>query len=268
MSGKWTRDPLVHFLIAGGLLFALFAWRGEDVAPDSRTITVSREVQAGLALQFERTLQRPPTDAELAGRIEGWVRDEVLYREGLRLGLDSDDAVVRRRLAKKMDGLASAQAELATPSDATLQSWFKDNQARFVTGARYSFAQRYFESEAAASAALGRIAQGALAADEGEAIALPASMTDRSRSDIEKQFGRQFAAGLAQLKSGDAWQGPIVSGFGWHLVQLQSAEGGAVPVFADVRDRAEDEWRIATIDARRQQAYQLLREAYDVDIAE
>ena len=101
----WTREPLVHFLVAGALVFAFFALRGNEVDPASRVIDVDRETQAQIALGFERMMSRPPTDAELAGLIENYVHDEVLYREAIRLGFDRDDAIVRRRLAQKIHGL-------------------------------------------------------------------------------------------------------------------------------------------------------------------
>jgi hypothetical protein len=273
MIPRWARDPLVHFLLFGGALFAFFAWRGDSLPPDSRTITVSREVQAGLSLQFERSLQRAPTDAELQGLIDRWVRDEVLYREALRLGLDQDDAVVRRRLAKKMDGLAGAQAEIAEPSDAVLKDWLKANSSQFETGMRYSFDQLYFSSESAAKAAL-QAPENETAGSagskplQGEAIALPASVTGRRQSDVESQFGQQFLSGMRSLSVSQNWQGPLVSGFGWHLVKLREAKGGRLPPFAEIRSRVEAEWRNDTIAERRGQAYDLLRGEYTVEVAQ
>ncbi len=274
MIPRWARDPLVHFLLFGGALFAFFAWRGDSLPPDSRTISVSREVQAGLSLQFERSLQRAPTDAELQGLIDRWVRDEVLYREALRLGLDQDDAVVRRRLAKKMDGLAGAQAEIAEPSDAVLKDWLKANSSQFETGTRYSFDQLYFSSESAAKAALQALGKRPAEADEarapalGEAIALPASVSGRRQSDVESQFGQQFLSGMRSLSVSQNWQGPLVSGFGWHLVKLREAKGGRLPPFAEIRSRVEAEWRNDTIAERRGQAYDLLRGEYTVEVAQ
>ena len=268
MIRNWARDPLVHFLVAGALLFALFAWRGEEADPESRSIDVNREVQASLALQFETMMQRPPTDAELDGLIERWLRDEVLYREALRLGLDRDDAVVRRRLAKKMDALASAQAETAVPSEAVLSAWLADNPERFARGASVSFDQLYFADEAAARAALGQLQSGADWRGLGEPLSVPASQEQAAMRAVTERYGRQFSAGLAQLDAADGWQGPLASGFGWHLVHLRSREQGAVPPLADIRKRVEDDWRGATMSTRSEAAYRLLRGAYRVEIAE
>lgn len=268
MIRNWARDPLVHFLVAGALLFALFAWRGEEADPDSRTIAVNREVQASLALQFETMMQRPPTDAELDGLIERWLRDEVLYREALRLGLDRDDAVVRRRLAKKMDALASAQAETSVPDDATLREWLAANPERFVSGASTSFDQLYFAEEGAARAAQAQLQSGADWRGLGEPLSVPASQERATIRVVTDRYGRQFAAAVAELEAGDAWHGPVPSGFGWHLVRLRTREEGALPPLSEIRSQVEDDWRGATIATRTEAAYRLLRDAYRVEVAE
>ena len=264
---SWARDPLVHFLIAGAALFAFFAWQGEEVDPASREIFVSRQEQARLSLQFERTMRRPPSDAELDGLVERWVREEVLYREALRLGLDQGDPVVRRRMAKKMDELAAAQAEIAVPSDTTLEGWLADNPARFAAGTRHSFDQLWFEDAQQAKAALQPLEGGASWRDMGGDISLPPSVTQQGIPQIEARFGRDFASALAGLEPGDGWHGPIRSGFGWHLVRLQSREVGETPPLSQIRSRVEKEWRTATISARRAAAYAALRDAYSVEIA-
>ncbi len=268
MIRNWARDPLVHFLAAGALLFALFAWRGEEADPDSRSIAVDREVQASLALQFEAMMQRPPTDAELDGLIERWLRDEVLYREALRLGLDRDDAVVRRRLAKKMDALASAQAETTVPSQAVLREWLAAHSERFARGASVSFDQLYFADEGAARAALDQVQRGADWRGLGEPLSVPASQENATLRGVTDRYGRQFAAAIADMDPGESWQGPVPSGFGWHLVRLRAREAGAVPPLGEIRMQVEDDWRGATIAARTEAAYRLLRDAYRVEIAE
>lgn len=260
MIRRWLREPLVHFLIAGAVLFAFFAWRGEEADPASRTIDVTREVQARLALGFERAMQRPPTDAELGGLIQRWVREEVLYREALRLGLGQDDVVVRRRLAKKMDGLASAQAEVAAASEAELEQWLADYPGEFERGGVLNFEQAVFASEDAALAAMGQ------AEPAGQSTSLPRSNIRKSAADIAAVYGSDFAETLGELSVSSDWQGPVRSGFGWHLVHLYHREEGSTPAFAAIRDEVEDHWRSATIAARKERAFKLLREPYVVEV--
>ncbi|GAA4642794.1 peptidylprolyl isomerase [Pontixanthobacter gangjinensis] len=265
---NWAREPLVHFLIAGAILFAFFAWKGEPADPTSREITVTREDQARLALGWEQTMSRSPTDAELDSLIQTWLREEVLYREALRLGLDRDDAVVRKRLANKMDFLATSIAETAKPSDTTLETWLADNPQRFAPDTDYSFDQLYFSEKDAAEAALSQLPEMTEWQGMGEVISLPTTSKMSGSGEIERRFGVIFLERLMALQPDGEWVGPIPSGFGWHVVRLRQRNAGEVPPLADIRERAENDWRAQTLETRREDAYQLLRDAYQVTIEE
>lgn len=264
----WLKEPLVHFLIGGALIYLLYAWRGEPVDPASRTIELSREDQAQIALGFEQMMGRAPTDAELDGQIERFVREEVLYREALRLGLDDGDAVVRRRLAKKMDLLAAAQAETAQPSDEALQEWYDAHPERFAAETRYWLDQVYAEDEASARNLAAQLQGGADPAGLGDAISLPPSLSEAPRKDVLDRFGERFLAELDALEPNESWQGPVPSGFGWHVVRLHQREVGEVPPLTEVREQVANDWRSATIEARKERGYAILRDAYTIEIAE
>lgn len=262
----WTREPLVHFLAAGALVFAIFSLRGEDVDPASRVIDVDRETQAQIAFGFERMMSRAPTDAELDGLIEQYVREEVLYREALRFGFDRDDAIVRRRLAQKMDMVAAARAETEQPSDETLQKWYAKHREKFAGEAKYSFDQLWFEDEGKAASGLAQLRKGSDWRKFDGGISLPSSLDEMSRHDALSDFGELFVQGLDRLDPGEQWQGPIPSGLGWHLIRLHKREVGKVPPFDSVREEVENDWRGATIANRRDAAYRLLRDAYQVKV--
>lgn len=267
---RWISEPLVQFLIAGLVLFAFFAWKGEPVDPASRSIVISQEDRARFALQWEQMMQRPPTDAELDSLTQTWLREEILYREALRLGLDRDDAVVRKRLSNKMDFLASSIAETATPSEETLSKWLTDNPQRFANDAIYSFDQLYFTDKAAALAALDQVGSAADWRGMGKPISLPATSDGVAAKSVESRFGIAFLENLQSIgdpkKPGDQWTGPVASGFGWHLVRLRALNVGKVPPLANIRDRVETDWRSATLQQRKDDAYQLLRDAYEVSV--
>lgn len=263
----WTREPLVHFLVAGFVLFVALTWSsGSAVDPASRAITVDRATQAQLALQFERTMGRAPTDAELDSAIARYVRDEVLYREALRLGLDQGDAVVRRRLVTKMDQSASAAAEAAEPDEAVLRAFYDDNRGRYAGDGAVSFDQLYFAGEGAARAALRRAGQSSDWESLGEAISLPQTLDNISQQEVQTRLGVAFAEALTELKPGEQWHGPIRSGFGWHIVRLRGREAGDEPAFEDMRERVANDWRSAEIATRKERAFEVLREAYRVEI--
>jgi hypothetical protein len=262
----WARQPLVHFLLGGLAIFALFAWRGEPADPASRAIRLTREDQAQLALGVERMMGRAPDQGELDSLIERWVHDEVLYREALRLGLEQDDPVIRRRLAQKMDILAASAAETETPSDAQLQKWLEQHPDRFTPDTALSLDQLYFGERAAAAAALGRLRGGANWRELGEPVTLPRSLAATSRTVVSDQFGAQFARAVERIEPGAGWHGPIETPLGWHLVRLRARTVGALPSLASVRGRVEDDWRTETERARKEAGYRVLRDAYSVVI--
>ena len=141
------REPLVHFLLAGLGLFLFFAWRGEAVDPESRTITITEEQVGRLAASWAQTWQRPPSQNEIDALIRDYVKEEVYYREGLRLGLDQDDTIIRRRMRSKMEFLANSELENETPTDATLQALLDKNPQAYAADARYSFDQIYLGAQ-------------------------------------------------------------------------------------------------------------------------
>jgi hypothetical protein len=262
----WAKEPLVHFLIGGLLVFAFFAWRGEEVDPESRSITISVNTAEQLAARFEQTMQRAPTPAEMDGIIRDHIREEVYYREAIRLGLDADDAVIRRRLRSKMEYLARAEAEAAVLDDATLQAWLDRNVARYAPETLYSFDQIFLGDQATQEEL---IVERLRAGDDWQSlsrpISLPPSLDRASRSEIERQFGTKFIEGLAKAKNGQ-WSEATESGFGYHLVRLRTVETGKQPRLSDVRQRVENDWRAATAADREAKAYQALLDGYDIKI--
>jgi hypothetical protein len=246
-------------LALGAVLYVALTWSGQPVDPASRSIDVSAQDQAELSLAFERVMGRAPTDAELDARIEQFVRDEVLYREALRLGLDQGDAVVRQRMVAKMDMSASAAAETAEPGEAILREFYETNPERYAGRTLLSFDQVYFAKQADAEENLGR------AEVSGEAISLPAEVNGLPLSDVQSRFGEVFARAVFSLDAGEDWQGPVPSGFGWHLVKLRERQTETA-FFAAERVRFENDWRSAEIASRKDKAFEVLRSAYRIEI--
>ncbi len=137
------REPLLHFVVLGAALFGLYGWMNKGVGAPNE-IVVSHGQMESLRAQFERTWQRPPTAQELGGLVDGWVREEILYREGLALGFDRDDPVVRRRVSQKVEFIADGDAPYA-PSQSELEEWLHQHQADYRVDAIYSLRQVYFD---------------------------------------------------------------------------------------------------------------------------
>jgi len=261
------REPLVHFLLAGLAVFLFSAWRGEEVDPASRTITIDEEQVSRLVASWQQTWQRPPTQAEIDGLIRDYIKGEIYYREAKRLGLDEDDTVIRRRLRAKMEYIAAAQVENATPDDATLQKWLDRNPARYTANAAYSFDQIYLgQGDGAASRIKAALADGGDWTKLGETISLPRSLENAPQADIGRDFGEGFAAALASSPTGK-WTGPLQSGFGLHLVRIRAVKTPEKPKLAEVRQAVENDWRATTTREREAAAYQALLDGYTIKIA-
>jgi parvulin-like peptidyl-prolyl isomerase len=270
---RFFREPLFQFLVIGAVVFALYGLvqgRSAETAPDS--IVVSQGRVAQLAESFTRTWQRPPTDAELQGLIDSFVKEEIFYREGRKLGLDTDDTVFRRRLQQKMEFLMEPSEGELTPSEAELETYVAANRDKFRIAARVSFEQIYFDAsrrgeqaEADAKAALKQLRASDAPAPEslGDATLLPAGMPLSPAGRIESSFGPQFADALQDLPVGE-WAGPVRSTFGLHLVRIGERQGERDPEVEEVRDPVLREWRLEKRRAIADERYARLREGYEI----
>ena len=262
------REPLVHFLIAGFLVFLLSLWRGGEVDPQSRTIHITEDKVTRLSANWEQIWRRSPTQVEIDGLIRDYIKEEVYYREAKRLGLDEDDTVIRRRLRSKMEFLAKAQVENAPAEDQTLQRWLQRYPERFATDIVYDFDQIYLGEggQDGAAAVLKSIAAGADWRAQGKAISLPRALEQASASDIARQFGDPLVEALSAAPLG-TWAGPFRSGFGNHLVRVRTKTASGKPALATVRQQVENDWRVNSANAREAEAYQALLDGYTIKIA-
>lgn len=261
----WAREPLLHFLLIGLLLFLVLGRSGSG-HPEGYSIRIDEDQIARLAANWERTWQRPPNAEELDRIVDNHVREEIYFREALRLGLDEDDIVIRRRLRTKMEFLTRGSIESEAPDDSVLQQWLDDHPETYAADAVMSFDQIYLGEDGAAEDVRAALDTGANPQQLGTSTRLPFSMTDASRSDVERQFGEAFAGAIDADQIGE-WQGPVQSGFGGHLVRLRAYDPGEAPSLDDVRQRVENDWRNATASEREEEAFAVMRSAYSVEIA-
>jgi hypothetical protein len=266
------KEPLLHFAVLGIGLFALYQVVTGDAPSVADEIVVDAPRIAALAEQFERSWLRPPTATELDGLVESYVRDEVLYREGLALGLDRDDPVIRSRVRLKMEVIGDGpESEIA---EADLQAWLDAHPDRYAAPARYDVQQVFFDPhkhaaphETALASALRDLQRepegdvGAL----GDPTLLPAVLSDVTEKDVASQFGDEFAAALKQAPR-DQWFGPVTSAYGEHLLRVGEREPAKAAVLADVRDAVESDVRYARDQAARDALHARLRARYAVRI--
>lgn len=263
---RFLKEPLVHFLIAGAAVFWLLSGRPPDLG--ERRIVVDQGVVGALAQRYFDSFHRMPSQDEIDGLIRDYVADQVYYREALRLGLDKEDEVVVRRMRRKLESMAVADAESAEPSDADLQALLDKDPAKYSDDPRTSFDQVYLgadtpQSRAMADAYLVQLRSGKPVS--GVPAPLPGHLDQASASDISGQFGDEFTLALRNLVPGQ-WQGPIASGLGLHLVRVTGRVAPSKPTLATVRQRVENDWRSAATEKAQADAYARMLKGYDVVI--
>ena len=218
-----VREPLVHFLLLGLALFLLDAWlRPPPHRQDRARSSSARRASAASPRTSAATWQRPPTREELDGLVASTIREEVFYREALALGLDRDDAIVRRRLQQKMEFVSEEAAALAQPTDDELAAYLKANPDAFRIEPRATFSQIHLDPGkrgAALDADARRLLQKLNAADTptdptplGDVLMLlEPHYGNAAQAEIARLFGSDFADALSSNRSG-RWVGPIPSG--------------------------------------------------------
>jgi hypothetical protein len=265
------REPLVHFLVLGGLLFALFGLTREPDRISAREIHVTAAQVEQLAAGFSRTWMRPPTEEELAGLIERHVRGEVFYREALAMGLDQDDPYVRNRLGQKLEFLLDDLSAETAPSDEQLTQHLAGNAERFREPAQLTFQQVYLNPErhprldADATLLLERLRAGADPAGLGDVSLLGQAFDDTTEPEIARQFGAAFAEALLELEQGQ-WLGPIRSGLGAHFVRITARQPARLPALGEVRPQVLREWQDQRRREQKEQAYARLRARYEITV--
>lgn len=271
MLARLLREPLLHFLLLGALLFVAYDWIGGDRGAKGRAIVVDDVVVADIGQRFASTWQRPPTGEEMKGLVDQWVRDELAYREGLALGLDRDDTVVRRRVRQKLDILAEESVRTAPPADAELEAWMRAHPDRYLEPPALAFEQVTLSVppgtpvEAALQRARARLQTGEPPEAVSASRLLPAAAPATPLDLIGRQFGAEFADAIAVLPVGE-WRGPIRSGYGEHLVRVTERVPGRTPTLDVARTAVARDVEKDRRDRAAAAFYQQLREKYEVRI--
>lgn len=271
---RWLREPLLHFLLLGVLLFALFEGLGGNRGVMSNRITVTTAQVQQLVAFFTRTWQRAPTEAELKGLVDEYVREEIAYREAVAMGLDRDDTVIRQRMRQKLEFLAEDAASATPPTAVELQAYLDQHPDSFRVEPQVAFRQVFVDASrggdvaARAGELLRQLTDegpDADIAELGDSIMLDLEQPLASETDIGRLFGPDFAMKVVAVEPG-SWQGPFESGYGLHLVLVRQRVEGRVPPLDEVRPLVERE----LLGARRQEQlaalYDELLQKYSVTI--
>jgi len=276
---KLLREPLVHFMFIGVIIYALYGVFAEPVVEENdRTIVVTAGEIEWMRASWQKRWNRPPTKEEFDGLIQQYIKETVLYREALTMGLNKHDMVIRRRLAQKLEFLAKDLVVLTPPTEAELQAYFDEHQARYRQPTLYTFTQVFFDPDKRGDATRDDAeAVKATLIAQGDAIDDPGALGDglmlqnyyplKDRAEIQKNLGSGFTDTLITLAPGQ-WHGPVLSGFGVHLVYVNSIIEPPPPEFAGVRERVIADWSLDRGNELNDKFYNNLRGQYSIVIEE
>jgi len=272
---KWLGEPLLHFLFIGSLLFLVYGLQNEGFDDNNNRIVFTETDIDRLILLWEKKQQRPPTQVELKGMIEQQIREEVMYREALAMGLEQNDPIVRRRLAQKVEFISADLAAQVEPTETELADYLATHSEKFEIPARISFAQIYLNADKR-GAGVQEYAQHLL--DDlkhatkkidimtvGDPIMFGPQHEQVTKREVSRLFGNDFAIKLFDLPVGD-WQGPILSGYGFHIVRIDNKTTARQPELDTVREKVRNEWfaqQRRTVD---EAFYKSLRQRYEIVI--
>lgn len=263
------KEPVFQFSVIGVVLFAFFALQqgDQDAPPPVNSIVVDEADVASLISEYRAIWRRAPTPKELDHLLEADIREEILVREALALGLDRSDAVIRSRLRQKMQFLTESAAQTIVPSDAELQAYLDANAEQFRKDGQISFDQVFLghsPSDEVIADALSRLEDGSRLSESGQRTLLPATTPLSNTSQVDRIFGDGFAETVLQGAPG-VWKGPVRSGYGVHVTRLREFVPSSPPDLALVREKVEAGWRRDRAKALGEEQYQQLLQRYEVN---
>lgn len=265
---RLLREPLLHFVVIGAVLFAGIAGVRTLERP---TVRIDAHEIEQLATYWAMQTQRQPTRAELAAIIRERVDEELQAREAVRLGLDRDDMIVRRRLAQKMAFASEDVAAIPEPSESTLKSFYDRTKDRYSTSARLALKHMFFSADrtgaspqAAANEALAELKAGRLAV--GDPSLLPQTYADVAITDLARDYGDAFVQAARHANEG-TWVGPVASPYGLHLLRVELRLAPEIPPLASVRSEVRAAWLAERREANNRASLERLRRHYRVEIA-
>ncbi|MBW1863358.1 MAG: peptidyl-prolyl cis-trans isomerase [Deltaproteobacteria bacterium] len=269
---QWYKEPLLHFLIIGAVIFAVFSIVSKEAAAVSgnKIVVSSAEIER-LSANWSKRMNRPPTETELQGLIEAFIKEEVYYREALALGLDKNDTILRRRLMQKMEFLSNDLAELNQPDESALNKYFHENQDKYRLPARVSFTHIYFSLDKRGAMALEDskrvLAELDLprAPERGDSFMMEYDFVQETPSEVARSFGSGFAKQLFRLET-NVWQGPVASGYGYHLVRISEKIDARTPELASVIEKVRTDFMFEQRQKTNKEIYEKFKERYEIVI--
>lgn len=263
---RLVSEPLLHFVLIGAVLFYIGGRTASQDASAINEIVITEGDIDQMLVSWQAQGRPPPSADAIRNMVEGKVREEVLYREAIAMGLDKEDTIVKRRLAQKMDFLAEDLSSLQEPTSEELRKWFEAHRDEFAQPPRVSFRHVYYSFDAHGKDArdiAAREVSAAAGPQNGDRFMFQNSYAERTEADLYSIFGPAFAHDVFTLEPGH-WVGPVESAYGWHAVFVERKSPPVVPAF----EEAEADVKAAYLEARRaefrEEAYRVMRAKYKI----
>ena len=279
MFKKYLHEPLFHFLLLGALLFAFYSWSNKDTSANDDstmdTIVLTQAEVAQLSNRWEKTHFRLPTVEEKQELIDKAIYTKVMYKEALKMGLDKNDLIIRRRLAQKMEFLSEDMAQLIEPTDEELVAYMHEHADLFTTNTKVSFLQVYIDPNKH-KGTLDKVLDERLTQLRqldtnnsleklSDAFMFPIENKQLSKEEVIRDFGKIFADTLFTLDE-KVWQKAIKSSYGLHFVFISKKQKGKLPVFEDVRFTLYNKWMDAQREETNKLFYDNFKKGYKIEI--
>ena len=282
MSNKFTRlftEPLIQFLIIGACIYGAYALFGtpEEDFRDTTVHVDSARINAFIS-EWESRWNRPPTREEIDGLIQSYIKEDVLYRQAVAMGLNEDDPITRRRMAQKLEFLTSDLAMMVQPEEGVLEQYFEDNSEAYQTPDLMTFSQVFFDPDSRedntlddAAKALVKLQAAGVPTKEsmqvGDGFMLQSDFVSVTAQEAARQMGTGFVEAVVQLEPG-SWHGPVLSGYGVHLVYVYNYEKSPPPVFEDVQAAVLENWQFEQREQFNADFLKNLKSRYEIVIDE
>lgn len=266
------REPFLHFVLLGAAIFGL------SYSLDERArftcITITQDQVRSLADNYRLQYGGIPTPPQLQALVDNFIKEEILYRSALKLGLDVNDEIIRRRLVQKYEFLQQDLATPAEPTESQLRAYYRQHPDRYLRPETVTFTHVYFSPDArgdsgardaahALASNLNRLGA-TRAADQGDRFPGTADFAAVSREELGRVFGRDGLADAIFSVELNHWSVPLRSGFGWHAVYVTYRQPAKETPFDVVRDNVRLDYLDAERGRRNTQAFGKLRENFRV----
>ena len=249
---KLIKEPLLQFFIIGTLIYLTYGLFNQDIREQENVITISKGEIRWLEDNWAKTWNRPPSLEERQGLINQHVRQKVMYKTAVEMGLDKDDMIIERRMVQKLEFLTSDIMTPPEPQVGELEEYYRDSQTEYMTSGAITITQIYFDPDKREERTLAD-AENALKIlkkrgepqspdnDFGDVFMLQSFYSMISDVELSKLFGNAFASEVFALEPG-SWYGPLLSGYGTHLLYVHDLREGVLPAFEEIADALKVDW--------------------------